>query len=110
MTHIVRGSLKGSGEKFDGQWMIDSIIFKLTGEFNKSVPPFVVSSARLNYDDVSNLKGEYDIVFEASQSFVGVGDINLMFKNDDDLEFKITGKLDDPIDERVSVNGFGKWP
>ncbi len=33
----------------------------------------------------------------------------LKFKNDDDLEFNITGKLDDPIDGRVSVDGFGKW-
>ncbi len=62
MANLVRGTLKGSGEKFDGQWMIDSVTLKLAGEFNKTVPPFVVSSARLHYDDVSNLKGEYDIV------------------------------------------------
>ncbi|KAF8338470.1 hypothetical protein F5887DRAFT_514461 [Amanita rubescens] len=111
MSKIVKGSFQGSSQKFDGQWLIDSkITVKLDGRFDNSVPSFVISAARLHYDDVSDLKGRYDIVDEVYASHVGVGEINLKFKNDKGIEFRITGKLDDPIDERVTVRGFyGTW-
>jgi hypothetical protein len=111
MSKLVKGSFGGSSQEFSGQWLIDSkITVKLDGKFDNSVPSFVVSAARLYYDDVSNLEGRYDIVDEVYASHIGVGEISLRFKNDKNIEFEITGKLDDPINERVTVRGFyGTW-
>ena len=111
MSKLVRGTFQGSSQKFSGQWMIDSkVTVKLAGTFDNSVPQFVLSAARLYYDDVSNLEGRYDIVNEVYASYVGVDENSLKFKNAQDIEFKIAGKLDDPIDERVTVRGhYGTW-
>ncbi|KAF8345665.1 hypothetical protein F5887DRAFT_170738 [Amanita rubescens] len=106
-----KGRIEGTGNNFNARFNVEGYSKKFTGSFSSGVVYFKSANATLKYDNLSELNGAYEITVSPSgqSSFVGVDSLKLELKNEGDITMEISGKLDNPIDERQAVTGSGKW-
>ncbi|KAF8338466.1 hypothetical protein F5887DRAFT_982943 [Amanita rubescens] len=108
MSESVKGTIKGSGKNFAGRFTPKGYSVHLYGTLDPPLPPFSVSEATLQYNDVAHLDGTYTIAI-AAPSFVGEAKLSLKLINAGGVELTITGVLDNPIPEKIPVSGTARW-
>ncbi|SRR6266550_3062313 len=111
MSKTAKGRMEGSGNNFNARFNVDGYSKKFTGSFSAGVMYFKSSNVTLKYDNLAELNGSYEITVspDGQSSFVGQDSLKISLINEGDIKMEISGKLDDPIDERQSVTGAGKW-
>jgi hypothetical protein len=103
-----KGTIKGSDKNFAGRFTPKEYSVHLYGTLDPPLPPFSVSEATLQYNDLAHLGGTYTIAI-AAPSFAGEAKLSLKLINAGGAELTITGILDNPIPEKIPVSGTARW-
>ena len=95
-------SIPGALGKFSSSFYVkkSKVLYNASGGFAENVPEFECYNATVKYNDVGDLT--------STRSFagrVGMNDIELTFDNGP----VISGRLDMPIDDAITVSGSVEW-
>ncbi|GIJ92721.1 hypothetical protein Asppvi_001999 [Aspergillus pseudoviridinutans] len=105
------GEISGEGKSFDCDFSLLDLEsrLKFRGNFDQSFERWQSDQCLLKYENFHELVGTYVIDTEGAPSYIGDGDLRLLFVNHAGDTFEIMGSLKDPISERATVTGQGVW-
>ncbi len=111
MSKTAKGRMEGTGNNFNARFNVEGYSKKFTGSFSSGVVYFKSVNVTLKYGSLAELNGAYEITVspDGQSSFVGQDSLKISIQNEGDVKLEISGKLDNPIDERQAVTGEGKW-
>ncbi|KAF8721978.1 hypothetical protein AX14_010019 [Amanita brunnescens Koide BX004] len=107
---IARGTLRGGGSQFRGQFNPEGFGAACLGSFAQYLPQFNVPNATITYNDLTDFGGPFTIVLSSPPSYVGQYAVDIKFNGANGAVLHVTGELETPIEDRYTVSGRGLWP